>query len=126
MREYTDHERSIAKMLIRFYNMQAGTAFRCGGEDKWDSNQNYVLRALDKVGGDVAALKGHICSYLQENGTDGKFSDCFMAVKGQAKAAKMFKEMFGNNAVYFSAKEIIANGSEYVKKEVENNGNSKN
>lgn len=45
---------------------------------------------------------------------------------GQAKAAKMFKEMFGSNAVYFSAKEIIANGSEYVKKEVESNGNSKN
>lgn len=81
MREYTDHERSIAKMLIRFYNMQAGTAFRSGGEDKWDSNQNYVLRALDKVGGDVAALKSHIRSYLQENGTNGKFSDCFMAVE---------------------------------------------
>ena len=40
------------------------------------------------------------------------------------KAEASFKEIFGNNAIYFSAKEIISNGKDYIKQEVEN-GNSK-
>lgn len=43
----------------------------------------------------------------------------------RSKAEKCFKDMFGKNAVYFSAKEIIEGGKDYVRNEVENNGNSK-
>ena len=41
------------------------------------------------------------------------------------KAEEYFKEMFGKNALYFSAKEIIGGGKDYVKREVECN-DSKN
>jgi hypothetical protein len=44
----------------------------------------------------------------------------------QRRAGQAFKQMFGNNSAYFSATEIISGGKEYVRKEVENNGNSKN
>lgn len=81
MRTYTDNEKAAAKMIIRFYNMQAGTAFRCGSEDRYDSNQNVVLRALEALNGDIGALKDHIRSYLQENGAENRFAECFEAVK---------------------------------------------
>lgn len=38
---------------------------------------------------------------------------------------KAMKELFGKNVIAFSAVEIINNGKEYIKKEVENNGNCK-
>ena len=51
-----------AKMLIRFYNMQASTAFRAGNT----SNQKVVLEALDRAG-DVVTLKNHIREYVRNN-----------------------------------------------------------
>lgn len=79
MKEYTANERAAAKMVIRFYNMQKGTALRCGGEDNYNSNQNVVLRAMETLGGDVTALKNHIRKYVAEN-PDAGFTDCIEAV----------------------------------------------
>ena len=69
MREFTDHEKSIAKMILRFYNLQAGSAFRSGSEEKYDSNINAVCRALDAIAWDVAVAKDHIRDFTANNGT---------------------------------------------------------
>lgn len=51
-----------ARMLIRFFNMQAGTALRTNNE----GNQRVVLERLD-AGATVADLKAHIRSWTAEN-----------------------------------------------------------
>ena len=42
---YTNEQIETAKMLIRFYNLQAGTSFRIS----YNKNQEIVLRALDAM-----------------------------------------------------------------------------
>lgn len=77
MRDYTNNnERATAKMIIRFFNLQAGTAFRSGSEDKADSNVNQVLEALDKVG--LVDLKDHIRRYCEDGGKS--ISECMAQV----------------------------------------------
>ena len=63
MRQYTNNEKAAAKMLIRFYNMQAGTALRSGSEENPDSNINMALDTLSKLDGDIAFVKAHIRQY---------------------------------------------------------------
>ena len=46
----------VAKMLIKFFNMQTGTGYRVGKE----KNIETVSNALDRFGGDIASLKNHI------------------------------------------------------------------
>lgn len=48
------------EMLIRFFNMQAGTACRTGNE--W--NQKAMISALDKVNGDFNAVRTHIKEWV--------------------------------------------------------------
>lgn len=72
MRKYTQSEKSAAKMLIRFFNLQAGTAFRSGSEDREDSNICKTLEALDKIG--VVELKSHIKEYCAQGGRE--YKDC--------------------------------------------------
>ena len=86
MREYTQNEKAAAKMIIRFYNMQTGLALRSGSEDNPSSNINMALQALEKLNGDVTALKNHIREYTK-NG-EKNFFDCMIAVKSKTVEAK--------------------------------------
>lgn len=74
-------------MLIRFFNMQAGTAFRYGN----DANQNMIANALDKLGGDIDALKTHIKRWVAENpetkNTPTSFTLCISSVNNQMPTA---------------------------------------
>jgi hypothetical protein len=46
--------------------------------------------------------------------------------QGKNSIRKAFAELFGKNVLAFSATEIINSGKDYIKEEVEKNGNSKN
>lgn len=76
--------KDIAAMLVKFYNMQAGMAFRANNE--W--NQKVVLEALDKTGGSISGLKTHIRTWVAANtelAVKG-IVDCFDAVEPLKKA----------------------------------------
>lgn len=76
--------KDIAAMLVKFYNMQAGTAFRANNE----RNQKVVLEALDKTGGSISGLKTHIRTWVAANtelAVKG-IVDCFDAVEPLKKA----------------------------------------
>lgn len=81
MREYTNNEKAAAKMLIRFYNMQAGTALRSGSEENPDSNINRALDTLSKLDGDIAFVKTHIRQYIIENPKINSFAECMMTCR---------------------------------------------
>lgn len=51
-----------AKMLIKFYNMQAGTAFRAGSE----TNQSVVVKCINSMHDDIAGIKSHIRAWVAE------------------------------------------------------------
>lgn len=69
MREITEQEKQTAIMLGKFFNMQAGTAIRYGN----DANVELMIRALDKLNGNVADLKNHIRTYCT---TRKDFREC--------------------------------------------------
>lgn len=73
MREFTTQERQTAIMIGKFFNMQAGTAIRCGNQ----KNMELVMKALDKLNGNVGDLKNHIREYCK---TNSNFVDCFESV----------------------------------------------
>ena len=67
-----------AKMLMSFYNAQAGTSYRLGDNER---KTNIVLNALDRANGDVRALKDHIKEYVAGN-PESKPMDCFEEFAG--------------------------------------------
>ena len=77
-----------AMMLLKFYNMQAGTAFRTGNE--W--NQKSMLAVMEAYDDDVVAIKNFIRNWVSENPErKGNLSDCFdaaIAVKAAEKKAE--------------------------------------
>lgn len=79
-----ENRKDTAAMLVRFYNVQAGTAFRANNE--W--NQKVVLDALDRIGGSVANLKAHIRKWVADNTEVAKsrMADCFEAVGAMENA----------------------------------------
>ena len=67
-----------AKMMMSYYNAQAGTAYRLGDNER---KINIVLAALDRANGDMRELKNHIRTFVAENpGT--KAMECFEAFEG--------------------------------------------
>lgn len=58
----TDVRTESAKMLIRFFNIQAGTSLRTSSE----GNQRVILEKLD-AGETVADIKAHIRAWVSEN-----------------------------------------------------------
>lgn len=88
MRDYTDNERSAAVVLIKFYNLQAGTSFRYNNE----KTQKHALEALDRVQGDLKLAKNIVRSYIAENAEDAKtdngFVECFENIKPAATEEK--------------------------------------
>lgn len=61
-----DRRTETGKMLIKFFNMQAGTSFRVGNP----ANQQVALEALDRAGGNVVAVKNHIREYVKVGDKD--------------------------------------------------------
>ena len=79
--QYTNNEKAAAKMLVRFYNMQAGTALRSGSEENPDSNINRALDTLSKLDGDIAFVKAHIRQYIIDNPKENSFAECMMTCR---------------------------------------------
>ena len=88
MRQYTNNEKAAAKMLIRFYNMQAGTALRSGSEENPDSNISMALDTLSKLDGDIASVKTHIRQYVIENPKENSFAECMMTCRREEVEAE--------------------------------------
>lgn len=68
-----------AKMIIRFYNVQASASVN----DRGEARQNDVISALDRLGGDIQKLKNHIKEWIATtDGTRDKndFDACLNAV----------------------------------------------
>lgn len=85
--EYTQADRENARMLIRFYNMQAGTAYRMGAEDSEDSNQNLMIAALDRVGS-MTEMRQTIKAYVDSTpDADRRLKDV-MYMAGRDKAVE--------------------------------------
>ena len=76
--------KEMAAMMVKFYNMQAGTMCRTSNE--W--NQKMVIAGCERLGGDVTALKNHIRTWVAANPDEAKkgMEACFDAIPAQAKA----------------------------------------
>lgn len=61
------------EMLIRFFNMQAGTSYKVSN----DKNRETVVQAIERANGDIVKLKNYIRNYA--NGGNRNISDCFDA-----------------------------------------------
>ena len=74
-----------AKMLMSFYNTLKGTKCRIGeNEDR----ANIVLNALDRMNGDIGAVRNHIRTYIENHdGEDFGWRDCFDACRPAVQAA---------------------------------------
>ena len=62
-------------MLIKFYNMQAGTAFRANNE----ANQQAVADALNLLNGDMNELRFHIKRWIKDNDSIKNSANAFMS-----------------------------------------------
>lgn len=75
------HSTETIAMIIRFYNMQAETAFRCSNE----YNQAVTSDALERVNDDIKFLKEHIRAWVNEDRKRAMESnalvDCMAATK---------------------------------------------
>lgn len=103
----TDKNTEIATMLIKFFNMQAGTAFRSGNP----TNQQVVLAALDKANGDIAKIKNHIrkCVAEHESGKEWDITACFESYEPEvvAVASEPAKEVAPSMAMN-AAMDVLA------------------
>lgn len=61
-----------AAMLIRFYNIQAGTSIRVNNE--W--NQKIMMEALDRVNDDSRAIQNHIREWVKANPQTARGDRC--------------------------------------------------
>jgi len=66
------HNSETLVMIIKFYNMQAGTACRSNNEQ----NQRVVDEALTRANDEVATLKNHIRTWVKENPEASKINNC--------------------------------------------------
>ena len=60
-------------MLIRFFNMQAGTGFRV----KYEPNREAINNAIEKANGDIVKLKNFIRKWCEEHKTERNLIPCF-------------------------------------------------
>lgn len=69
------------KMVIRFFNMQAGSSIATRAM----SNQEVVNTCLDRVGGDVVKVKNHIRTWVAEHKDEknlsSRFAECMEAIE---------------------------------------------
>lgn len=120
--DYTEHEKQASSMLLRFLNMQAGTSLRVKNE--W--NQLRVLNALERAGGDVRAVKNHIREFCAKGGYyRGGYGHALAYDYNNEQMQELGKELFGANAIFFTAVGIMKKDTDHIK-EVVTNGKSKN
>lgn len=68
------------EMLIRFFNMQAGTSFRVGKKE----NRDAVSGAIDRADGDIVAIKNFVREWASAHkGEEVSVIDCFDAFKAK-------------------------------------------
>lgn len=69
------------KMIIRFFNMQAGTGISATAM----TNQGIANTCLDRIGGDVVVVKNHIRKWCAEHKGEGnltnRFEECMEAIE---------------------------------------------
>ena len=78
-----ENTKALRDMLIKFYNMQAGTRFWTTKED----TQKLVEEAIDRCNGDVSAVKKHIRQFVQDNtnlNNERVFAECWLSAKVEA------------------------------------------
>lgn len=79
----------MVKMLIRFYNMQAGCSISATAK----MNQEAVETCLSRIGGDPVVIKNHIRKWTEEHKEDGRgelvgrFEECLEAIEVPSSAA---------------------------------------
>lgn len=79
-----ERNKELALMLVKFYNMCAGSAHRLG-EDA--DRLNTIFSAIDR--GDVSDLKAWIKEYVASTPSDGRdLMECMRSYKGFEKAAE--------------------------------------
>lgn len=78
--EFTESEKQVAMMLVKFFNLQTGTKFKSSS----NKNLELAVAALDKMDGDVAKLKDKIKQYGHNGGTS--LTDCFETIIFEAVA----------------------------------------
>lgn len=72
----------MAKMLIRFYNLQAGCSISATAK----TNLDIVETCMDRIGGDAVVIKNHIRKWTSEHSHDEKelsarFEECMEAIE---------------------------------------------
>ena len=97
MKQYTDREMSIAKLALRYYNLQAGMAYRMGGLENPDSNGNVILRRLEAVNFDMGVAREHIKNYVREEKENNpkcnpSIRACFMALRKKEAEAEIVEQ----------------------------------
>lgn len=78
----------VIEMLIKFYNMQAGTAFRTKNEVNQNSIRETLIHGFD---GDVAEFKNFIRTWVAENKELSVKGSCFDLLQSDAFIAKAKK-----------------------------------
>lgn len=76
------------EMLIRFFNMQAGTSYKVSIE----KNQKAVSDAIDRANGNIVELKNYVRSYVNEH-KDNNVVECFEGFVGQPMEIKAVEEV---------------------------------
>lgn len=76
------------EMLIRFFNMQAGTSYKVSIE----KNQKAVSDAIDRANGNIVELKNYVRSYVNEH-KDNNVVECFEGFIGQPMEIKAVEEV---------------------------------
>lgn len=76
----TQERKAQVDMMIRFFNMQAGTSYKCSTEN----NQNAVNAAIERSNGDIVGLKNYVRSYVNEQ-KGNSLTDCFESYEGCKK-----------------------------------------
>jgi len=104
-----DRNSSLEEMLIKFYNMQAGTAFRSGN----DANKDIIHHLLELCDGDVAKAKKRIITYVKANDKLAKeafgFKECCESCEAEvtAPAPVMSGEQQVSNSLGILEKALI-------------------
>lgn len=72
-----------AKMLVSFFNMQAGTKFRLSEDGAENRRTDAIDKAIDNANGNIDSLKNHIKSYIKNTPVEEyNLRKCFSAYIG--------------------------------------------
>ena len=100
------------EMLIRFFNMQAGTSYKVSIE----KNQKAVSEAIDRANGDIVMLKNYIRDYVKEH--EALLIECFECFEGNPPKEVEIVEVQPKQ-------EVVTEKPEFAKEVLINAGNQK-